>query len=262
MNGAAKLSVVSFSLIYLLLLVVLFIMRRAKVDKTRLLIIASVRMTVQMVLVGFILQYILGNPHPVFVILFLASMVAFSIHRALAKHRDLNRRFKLYVAGALSLSGLTVLAYFVCAVVGKSFFDAQFTIPLAGMIIGNSMTGVSLALKTLTEGVDGGRKQIEALLNLGVPPREILHPFLSTALETALLPTINSMLGLGIIFLPGMMTGQILSGTLPTTAIMYQIAVIIANCTSVCLTTFFSLSLGYRTMYNGRNQYIGYRKEQ
>ena len=59
-----------------------------------------------------------------------------------------------------------------------------------------------------------------------------------------------------------MMTGQILSGTLPTTAIMYQIAVIIANCTSVCLTTFFSLSLGYRTMYNGRNQYIGYRKEQ
>ena len=43
---------------------------------------------------------------------------------------------------------------------------------------------------------------------------------------------------------------------------MYQIAVIIANCTSVCLTTFFSLSLGYRTMYNGRNQYIGYRKEQ
>ena len=101
------------------------------------------------------------------------------------------------------------------------------------------MTGVSLALKTFTEGVDGGRKQIEALLNLGVPPREILHPFLSTALETALLPTINSMLGLGIIFLPGMMTGQILSGTLPTTAIMYQIAVIIANCTSVCLTTFF-----------------------
>jgi len=83
-----------------------------------------------------------------------------------------------------------------------------------------------------------------------------LRPMVNRALEAALLPTLNSMLGMGIIFLPGMMTGQILSGTLPLTAILYQIAIMIAICTSVCLTVFFTLNLGYKTLYNERNQYI------
>jgi len=88
------------------------------------------------------------------------------------------------------------------------------------------------------------------LLNLGVAPQKILIPFVNNALETALLPTLNSMLGMGIISLPGMMTGQILSGTLPTTAILYQIAIMISICTAVCLTVFSSLYFGYKTLYN------------
>jgi putative ABC transport system permease protein len=64
------------------------------------------------------------------------------------------------------------------------------------------------------------------------------------------------MIGMGIVSLPGMMTGQILSGTLPTTAIMYQIAIMIAICTAVCLTVFCSLHFGYKTLYNKRNQII------
>ena len=98
------------------------------------------------------------------------------------------------------------------------------------------------------------RNKIEALQNLGVTPRKILLPFVNNALETALLPTMNNMLGMGIISLPGMMTGQILSGTAPTTAIMYQIAIMIAICTAVCLTVFCSLNFGYKTLYNNRNQ--------
>jgi putative ABC transport system permease protein len=62
------------------------------------------------------------------------------------------------------------------------------------------------------------------------------------------------MVGMGIVFLPGMMTGQILSGTLPLTSIMYQIAIMIAICASVCLAIFFSLHFGYKTLYNKRNQ--------
>ncbi|NMB08219.1 MAG: ABC transporter permease, partial [Tissierellia bacterium] len=65
---------------------------------------------------------------------------------------------------------------------------------------------------------------------------------------------LNSMVGMGIVSLPGMMTGQILSGTLPTTAILYQIAIMIAICTAVCLSVFGSLYFGYRTLYNDRNQ--------
>ncbi|HEY4544033.1 MAG TPA: ABC transporter permease, partial [Tissierellaceae bacterium] len=98
------------------------------------------------------------------------------------------------------------------------------------------------------------RNRIDTLLNIGVTPKKILLPFVNQALETALLPTMNSMLGMGIVALPGMMTGQILSGTLPTTAILYQISITIVICTVVCLSVFGSLYLGYRTMYNENNQ--------
>ena len=79
-------------------------------------------------------------------------------------------------------------------------------------------------------------------------------PFANNALETALLPTLNRMLGMGIISLPGMMTGQILSGTSPTTAILYQIAIMVAITVAVCLTVFLALNFGYKTLYNKRNQ--------
>lgn len=257
MEGTVRLTIAQFSLIYLLLLVVLFIMKRSKIDRTKLLLVASIRMTVQLVLIGFVLEYIFKNPNPIITVLFLAVMIAFSIHRVFSTRKDLNKRFKIIVAVSLAVCGLSVLMYFVGVVVGKSIFDPQYTIPLAGMIIGNAMTGLTLGLKTFMENIKMQRRKIDTLTNLGVSPKNILKPFVNNALEASLLPTMNTMLGLGIIFLPGMMTGQILAGTLPTTAIMYQIAIYIAICTSVCLSVFCSLQFGYRTLYNDKNQFIG-----
>ena len=254
MDNIIKINIFQFSLIYLLLIIILLIMKHTKINQIRLLLVASLRMTVQLILAGLILTYIFKNPHPVFVIIYLLAMISFSVHRVLSKNKDINKKFKLSITLSLAFSGLFVLGYFVMAVVGESFFNPQYTIPLAGMIIGNSMTGVTLGMKTFTENLKNQRNKIEALLNLGVTPRKILLPMVNNALETALLPTMNNMLGMGIISLPGMMTGQILSGTAPTTAIMYQIAIMIAICTAVCLTVFCSLTLGYKTLYNNRNQ--------
>ncbi|NLP33925.1 MAG: iron export ABC transporter permease subunit FetB [Clostridiales bacterium] len=254
MNSIIKLNIMQFSLIYLLLIIILAIMKKSKINQMKFLIVASLRMTVQLVLAGFILTYVFKKPHPLFVILYLIAMIIFSIGRVLSKNREINRNFKIAISLSLALSGLFILAYFVLVVVGESFFNPQYTIPLAGMIIGNSMTGVTLGMKTFTENLKSQRNRIDALLNLGVEPKKILLPFVNSALETALLPTMNNMIGMGIISLPGMMTGQILSGTEPTTAIMYQIAIMIAICTSVCLTVFCALNFGYRTLYNERNQ--------
>lgn len=96
---------------------------------------------------------------------------------------------------------------------------------------------------------------MEALLNFGGKPDDILRPIVCQAIETALLPNLNSMVGMGIVSLPGMMTGQILSGTLPTTAILYQIAIMITITTAVCLSVFGSLYLGHRTLYNQNAQF-------
>jgi len=256
MEGAVKLSIFNFSLIYLLLVLVLIAMKRAGVQKVKLLILASVRMTVQLILVGFLLQYIFGNAHPVYTSIFIIVMLGFSVHRVLKGHGKMNIRFKIITGLSLVVSGLTVLIFFVVAVVNENIFNPQYTIPLAGMIIGNAMTGVSLGIKTFTESLKSETGKIETLLNLGATPKQILKPFVSRGLETALIPTLNSMLGMGIIFLPGMMTGQILSGTLPTTAIMYQIAIMIAICASVCLSVFTALEFGHKTLYNKMNQII------
>ena len=256
MEGVAKLDIYEILLIYSLLIIVLFIMKRSKVNQTKILVIASIRMTIQLMIVGYILQYMLGNPKPIFTTIFLTIMIMFSINRVITSRKDLNNSFKFAIGASLTFSGLFVLSFFVVVVVKKSIFNPQYTIPLAGMIIGNAMTGISIGIKTFMDSINKEKSKINTLLNLGIDPKDILKPFANNALETALIPTINSMVGMGIIFLPGMMTGQILSGTSPTTAIMYQIAITIANGTSVCITVFLSLNLGYKSLYNNRKQFL------
>ena len=256
MQGVVTLNLWQFAIVYLLLLIVLAIMKKSRISQTKLLIVASIRMTVQLVLAGLVLTYILKNPHPVFTLLYLAAMVAFAILRVLSRNKTINSRFKLAIALSLAGAGLSIVIFFVGVIVGMDIFNPQYTIPISGMIMGNAMTGVSLGMKTFTETLKTQRSQIETLLNIGAAPKKILVPFVNSALETALLPTLNSMLGMGIISLPGMMTGQILSGTLPMTAILYQIAIMVAICTVVCLSVFCSLYFGYRTLYNKRNQII------
>lgn len=255
MRQIVVLNLWQFSLVYLLLLVVLAIMKKSEIEQTKLLIVASLRMTAQLVLAGLLLTYIFENPHPLFTVLYLCGMTGFAIHRVLSKNKGLNHRFKLAISLSLACSGILIVVFFVCAIVGESIFNPQYTIPLSGMIMGNAMTGVNLGLKAFTENLQAQRNRVDTLLNLGAAPKKILLPFVNGALETALLPTMNSMVGMGIVSLPGMMTGQILSGTLPTTAILYQIAIMIAICTVVCISVFSSLYFGYRTLYNRKNQF-------
>lgn len=255
MQGIVSLNLAQFSIVYILLLVVLAVMKKCRVNQSKQLIIASMRMTVQLVIAGLILTYIFKNPHPLFTILYLALMTTFAIHRVISKNSAfINKRFRLAIGISIGLSGTAIIAFFIIAVVGESIFNPQYAIPLSGMILGNSMTGVSLGVKNFSESLENQRAQIETLLNIGAHPKKILLPFVNQSFETAMLPTMNSMLGMGIVSLPGMMTGQILSGTSPSTAILYQISIMIAICTVVCLSVFGSLYLGYQTLYNSKNQ--------
>ena len=256
MQNVVKMQIWQFSLVYLLLIIVLIIMKKCKINQTKLLLVASARMTVQLIIAGLILTYIFKHPNPIFTVLYLLVMIAFAIHRVVSKNKTINRRFKVAIGISLAFSGLSIITFFIIVVVGQSMFNPQYVIPIGGMIMGNAMTGVTLGVKDFRESFEGQRARIDTLLNIGVSPQKILLPFVNKSLETALLPTMNSLLGMGIVSLPGMMTGQILSGTLPTTAILYQIAIMIAICSVVCLSVFGSLYLGYKTLYNTKNQII------
>ena len=254
MQNVVKMQIWQFSLVYLLLIIVLIIMKKCKINQTKLLLVASARMTVQLILAGLILTYIFKHPHPIFTVLYLMAMIAFAIHRVVSKNKTINKRFKVAIGISLAFSGLSIITFFIIVVVGQSMFNPQYVIPIGGMIMGNAMTGVTLGVKAFRESFEGQRARIDTLLNIGVTPQKILLPFVNKSLETALLPTMNALLGMGIVSLPGMMTGQILSGTLPTTAILYQIAIMVAICTVVCVAVFGSLYLGYKTLYNTKNQ--------
>jgi len=256
MNNVIVLNLWQFGSVYLLLLIVLFIMKKCKINQTKLLIIGSIRMTLQLIIAGLVLTYIFKNPHPIFVLLYLSAMMAMAVYTVLSRNKGINRRFSLIVSLSLILTGLLVISFFLLGVIGVSFFNPQYTIPISGMIMGNSMTGVSLGLKTFNETIQLQKTKIDTLINIGATPANILIPLVNKSLETALLPTLYSMLGMGIISLPGMMTGQILSGTLPTTAILYQIAIMIAITAVTCLAVFCSLFFGYRTLYNSKNQML------
>lgn len=256
MNEIISLNLWQFALIYILLIVVLLIMKKCRINQTKLLLVASFRMTVQLALAGLALTYIFEHPHPLFTMLYLLLMTGFAIFTALSRNKGVNRRFKFIVGLSLAGTGLSIVCFFIIVVVGVNLFNPRYTIPISGMIIGNAMTGVSLGLRVFDDNIKAQQNRIDALLNIGATPRKILIPFVNQALETALLPTLNSMVGMGIISLPGMMTGQILSGTMPMTAILYQIAILIAICAVTCLSVFCSLYFGHKTLYNKRQQFI------
>jgi len=129
---------------------------------------------------------------------------------------------------------------FICLlVVGYSpWYDPRYLIPLAGMIIGNSMNGASLAAERLTAEMRERHDELETALCLGATARQAAEPALRTAYRAALIPTMNTMAATGIVALPGMMTGQILSGTEPMLAVRYQIAIMCAI-TASSITAFY-----------------------
>lgn len=255
-RGIVQLQIWQFALVYLLLVVIALVMRKARVNLLKQLMVSSVRMSVQLVLAGLVLTWLFENPHPLLVLAYLGLIIGFSIFRVLKQNKGLNQRFQLIIAGAILVSGAAVLCFFILAVVGESLLNPQYAIPIAGMLLGNTMTGVGLGIRSFRNSLGDQQGRVNALLNIGAKPRDILLPFVRQAMETALLPTLNSMLGMGIVSLPGMMTGQILSGTLPMTAILYQIAIMISILTVVCLASFGALYFGFQTLWNSRNQIV------
>jgi putative ABC transport system permease protein len=107
----------------------------------------------------------------------------------------------------------------------EPWYEAQYLIPLLGMVLGNILNGISLALDRFMEGVATQRRLIEAELALGASRWEAAHELVRASLRTGMIPTINSMMVMGVVSLPGMMTGQILAGAPPAEAVKYQVLI-------------------------------------
>lgn len=258
MKGIIDLSIPQILLAYVFVLVVLFIVRARGIKREKEILLSSVRMTLQLILTGYVLIYIFENPHPLITIAIIVLMEIFAVGTVFHKFKGkLSQKLKRVIALSMSVGTLCCLFYFLLAVVQiDPWYDPQYFVPIAGMIVGNSMTGISLGIKSLTEGMTMQKNLVEEALVLGATPTMATRDIINSTFDGAIMPTINSMLGMGIVFLPGMMTGQILSGIAPTTAIAYQIAIMLGILGSVSLSVILMLILGYRTFFNEQDQLV------
>ena len=250
-DSVMNLSVLQLAVAYVFVLLLLVIFKARGIRREKQILIASARMTVQLTIMGYILMYVFANPSWWLTLLMVAVMVGFAVYNA-------NRRVKVPMPPALRvLSGLSLtLGFAVTAVIFilgvlqvRPWFNPQYFIPISGMIVGNSMTGLSLGANRLCGDMRDKRAEVENSLMLGATPARACRDIVNAAFDSAILPTMNNMLTIGIVSLPGMMTGQILSGTFPITAIKYQIGIMLAILGSTALSVVLFVTLGYKAFF-------------
>lgn len=256
MNSTIDLLFWQLAAAYIFVLILIVIVRIKGIPREKEVLIATVRMTLQLILVGYLLAYVFGNAHPIYTLLLVTVMLAFAISTIYKRSKGkLSAPMKRIIALSMSFGILASLVYFIFIVLQLvPWYEPRYVIPIAGMIVGNSMTGIALGVNALMEGMNVQKDKVEGALMLGATPRAATRKIVNQAFDSAMLPTINSMVGMGIVFLPGMMTGQILSGTSPIIAVKYQIAIMLGIVGSVALSVILFVELGYRTFFNQRDQ--------
>lgn len=252
------LSFLQIAAAYIFILILIVIVKVRGIRREKEILLATVRMSLQLVLVGYLLVYLFDNPNPFYTLGIIAIMQGFAIYNVYKRTKHpLGIKMKKQIAYAMGIGILTSLFFFILVVLDVTpWYEPRYFIPIAGMIIGNSMTGVSLGVNNLISGFASHRGEIEGALMLGATPKVAARKVVNEAFDSAMLPTINSMVGMGIIFLPGMMTGQILSGTSPIVAVEYQIAIMLGIVGSVSLTVILYLQMAYKSFFNDRFQLV------
>ena len=188
--------------------------------------IAAVRVIVQLLAVGYVLKWVFELSN---IWLILAMVLLMCIAAARAGSRRPQRALPgafYQMFGTLVISGVITTLIVVAVIIRVDpWWKPQYLIPLLGMVLGNSMNGVSLAMDGLLERLAERRDEIEMQLGLGATRWEAAQEALGAAVKRAMIPVINSMTVVGIVLLPGMMSGQILAGADPFEAVKYQIVV-------------------------------------
>jgi putative ABC transport system permease protein len=162
-----------------------------------------------------------------------------------------------YGIGAFSMfiTSFTVTLFALLVIIGNEpWYQPQYAIPLLGMMLGNTMNGIAISLDRLMSGAWQQRTMIEGRLMLGQSWQEAIGELRRDALRAGMIPTINSMAAVGIVSLPGMMTGQILSGTIPVEAVKYQILIMFMISAGAGFGAVIALHLGARRLFDERQR--------
>ncbi len=242
MDGAQDLSIFSMIMCGLLLFIPLVTVGYFKLGITRNLLMSTARMVVQLVLIGFFLEYIFRYNNWAVNLLWFLVMITAAVFSVI-KNSDLKLNH-LVVPVLLSfvIANFFVVFYFNYFIVNLNFIlDAKYMIAIGGMVLGNSLRSNVVGLGDFYKALRKEEQLYFYKLSLGASRYEALVPFARRSFLSALNPTIATMATMGIVSLPGMMTGQILGGSVPLVAIKYQIAIMVAILASTVLSIALSI---------------------
>jgi len=230
---------------------------RLHLDIERRMLIAAARSTVQLVLLGLVLKVLFEATHPLLIALLALVMLSVAGWEVMARQRRRYRGAWGYGIGALSMFlssfGVTVLS--LTLIIGVTpWYQPQYLIPLLGMLLGNTMNGIAIALDGLTRQAWEGRVKIEARLLLGEGWSEAIGDIRREALRAGLIPIVNAMASAGLVSLPGMMTGQILAGSPPLEAAKYQLLIMFMIAAGTGLGSVAAVWIGSRRLFDERER--------
>jgi len=221
------------------------------------LFIAGARSLLQLLVVGYFLALIFAIDHPLAVLGILGVML--TIATIAAKNRistQLKGLFPL-VFGSLLVSTTLTLGYAILLIVQPPhWYSPQYLIPLTGMVLGNAMTSASLAGERLVSLIQQNQREVETHLCLGATSKQAIAAYQKTAIRASLIPTINQMMVVGIVSLPGMFTGQVLAGIDPLNAVSYQILILFMIALANLITAILVTEGVYRRFFNEQMQLI------
>lgn len=236
---------------FVMLIIPLAILLWYRTGMTRAAVIAILRMTVQLLFVGLYLQVVFRMNNPWLTLLWLLVMIVVADGSILSRCelRFTVLGWELFIA--LLLGTLLPLAGFVGIILMKPYLlEARYAIPVGGMILGNCLRANVVGIRGFYHSVQQQEKRYQYQLALGASRAEAIRPYLVEALHLAYSPTIAMLATVGLVSLPGMMTGVILAGEDPVEAIMYQIAIMIAIFTGTAITVLVGIQLTMRKAFD------------
>ncbi|RYG73115.1 iron export ABC transporter permease subunit FetB [Lentibacillus lipolyticus] len=215
--------------------------------------IAAIRSIVQLLAVGYVLQFVFDSENMVYILLMVVLMIAAATHNAQKKGVAIKGIiWKLIV----TFTFVEVLTQGILLGLGITPPTAQYIIPISGMVVGNSMVLAILFLNRFTSEIETHQDKTELILSLGGTPKQAIHSQLIASIQASTIPTIESQKTIGLVQLPGMMSGQIIAGADPVQAVLFQLLVLFLLLTTAVLTSIMLGYLSYPTLFNQRMQLL------
>ncbi|ANU21088.1 iron export ABC transporter permease subunit FetB [Planococcus plakortidis] len=215
--------------------------------------VATIRSIIQLLAVGYVLKFVFDSESLVYIFLMVALMIVAATHNAQKKGAAIQGiTWKI----AVTLIFVEVLTQGILIGFNITPATAQYIIPISGMVIGNSMVLSILFLNRFTAEVEDHQDQTELILSLGGTPKQAIHRQLINSIKASMIPTIESQKTVGLVQLPGMMSGQIIAGADPIQAVQFQLLIMFLLLTTAAVTSVFLGYLSYPTLFNKRMQLL------